>query len=433
MTLNRKPLKGMRQLLPDEKRVENYLTGKLAEAGKAYGFEEYEAPILEPLELFTAKSGNELAVEQSYNFTDKSGRKLILRPELTPSLARMVSGAGELVFPVRWMSFPVCFRYERPQRGRAREFLQFNLDILGVDGMEADLELFLVLRRIMKSLGVGENLYTIRYSNRKLASAVLERIGLDEAQTAGAFSVMDKKDKMDPEAWRNWALGKLEGIPGARDVLEFASCTDLQSEWMKKVAGDTVEYSELLEFESMLRSAGIREARFEGSVVRGLDYYTGIVFELMDTGRENRRALCGGGRYENLVSMFGGGKISGVGFGLGLLTVRLFLETYGLIPQRVLEGHSADVFIAVYSGEQRAFALELAETLRDTGVYVEMDVTGKSISKQLGIANRKSVPFVVVIGPEEVESGKVTLKNMATGERLTCSPSEIPGLVGGRG
>ncbi len=429
MALSRQPLKGMRQLLPGEKRVEDYVTGKLADAGRAYGFEEYEAPVLEPLELFTAKSGSELAAEQSYNFVDKGGRELIMRPELTPSLARMVAASGELIYPVRWMSFPVCYRYERPQRGRVREFMQFNLDILGVDGLEADLDVFLVLRRIMTSLGATGEQYTISYSSRKLAATVLEKAGLDAEEMTLAWSVIDKRDKMKPEDWENWAGKQLEGIAGADSVMRFASCDDLGSDWLTGIAGETPAYLELAGFSSMLESAGVAEARFEACVVRGLDYYTGIVFELMDTGGENRRAICGGGRYDDLVGLFGGQRVSGVGFGLGLLTLQLFLDTYGLVPGSVSRSHPADLFLAVFSEEQRPFAVRLAERLRNEGVSVEMDITGKNVSKQIRTADRKSIRYMAVIGPDEVESGTFTLKEMATGAETPCLESRVAETV----
>ena len=428
MALSRKPMKGMRQLLPREKRVEDYIAGRIADAGRAYGFEEYEAPVLEPLELFAAKSGSELAVEQSYNFIDKGGRELIMRPELTPSLARMVAAAGELIYPVRWMSFPVCYRYERPQRGRVREFMQFNLDILGADGLEADLDVFLVLRRIMRSLGASPGQYSIRYSSRRLASTVLERLGLSPEETALAYSVIDKRDKMPPDAWEEWARQQLS-VTTAPGVISFASCGDLDSGWLEEAAGGTPALGELREFSGMLEEAGLEEADFEACVVRGRDYYTGIVFEVMDTGGENRRAICGGGRYDDLVGLFGGQRVSGVGFGLGLLTLHLFLETYGLIPDAVAVSHPADIFLAVYSGDQRGYAVKLAESLRDGGVSVEMDVTGRNVSRQIRTADRKSIRFMAVIGPDEVETGTLTVREMSTGSETRCSGEDLPRVV----
>ncbi len=425
MTLSRKPLSGMRQLMPGEKRIEDYIIEQLSDAGGAYGFEDYEAPVLEPLQLFKAKSGSELAVRQSYNFIDKGGRELIMRPELTPSLARMIAASGELIYPVRWMSFPVCYRFERPQRGRVREFMQFNLDILGVEGIEAELEVFLVLRRIMSSLGADADQYAIRYSSRKLASEVLESSGMSEQEMVQAFAIIDKKDKMNSEEWIEWARNSIADDRYAETVIRFASCTDLNSAWLKAAVGSSDAYSEIMQFSRMLNDAGINEAQFEACVVRGLDYYTGIVFEVMDTGGSNRRAICGGGRYGNLVGMFGGQKVSGVGFGLGLLTLQLFLETYGLIPGSISAAHPADIFLAVFSEQERAFAVSLAEELRDNGISVEMDITGKKLSKQFSTASRKSIRFIAVVGQQEIETGCITLKNLSTGAETECDLKDI--------
>ncbi|MCK5115472.1 MAG: histidine--tRNA ligase [Candidatus Aegiribacteria sp.] len=429
MTLSKKPLKGMRELTPAEKRVEDYIVGKLREAGAVYGFEEYETPVLEPLELFLAKSGNELAVKQSYNFPDKGGRKLIMRPELTPSLARMVAAAGELIYPVKWMSFPVCYRYERPQRGRVREFMQFNLDILGVSGLDAELEVFLVLRRIMNSLGASPGQYIIRYSSRRLASEILSSCGMTEEEMAQAYAVIDKKDKLKPDEWEELVRETVKNERNADTVMKFASCSDPDSSWLRETAGGSEAYDELVKFSGMLKYAGITEAQFDAGVVRGLDYYTGIVFEVSDTGSKNRRAICGGGRYDNLVGMFGGQKVTGVGFGLGLLTLELFLKTYDLIPGGISGKHPVDIFLAVYSDEERTFAVNLAEKLRNAGVSVEIDITGKNLSKQFKIADRKLIGYVAVIGPVEAASGRITLKNMISGTETECEVSEVPGIL----
>jgi len=422
----------MRQLYPRQMRVENYITGMLGEAGKSYGFEEYDAPVLEPIELFLAKSGNELAVTQSYNFTDKGNRNLILRPELTPSLARMVASAGELVYPVKWMSFPLCFRYEKPQRGRAREFLQFNLDILGCDNLDAELEVFLVLQRIMKSLGAGPEQYLIRYSSRRLASALLQRLGFDETERSVAYTMIDKKDRMAPEKWEQWAMADLGDVGKVDSLREFASCADLDSPWLESVMGNDPALAELTEFRDMLRGAGVETASFEAGVVRGLDYYTGIVFEVMDTGGENRRAICGGGRYDNLVGLFGSQSVSGVGFGLGILTLQLFLETYGLIPGYIPDGHPAEIFLAVYSEDEREFAVGLAEDLRDRGISVEMDITCRNLSRQFRTADRKGIRFIATIGPDEVASGRLSVREMTTGETAAVPAEELQSFLESR-
>jgi histidyl-tRNA synthetase len=409
MALSRQPLRGMRELYPPQKRVEDYIVGVIRRAGMAYGFEEYEAPVLEPLELFLAKSGTELAREQSYHFVDKGLRELILRPELTPSLARMIAAAGELVFPVKWMSFPDCFRYEKPQRGRVREFLQFNLDVLGSADPAAELEVFLVLQRIMRTFGVPDGLYRIRYSSRALAAAALRGAGLTEDETAKAFTLIDRRDKMPSGEWESWVTGTLPG-PCGRSVIEYSRCDGLDAPWLVAAAGGTPAMEELRTFSGMLRASGVGAAVFDPAVVRGLDYYTGIVFEVSDTGGENRRAICGGGRYDDLVGLFGGQKVSGVGFGLGILTMQLFLETYGLIAEGVAGRHPAAVFLAAYSQEQRGIVLELAERLRDAGIPVETDISGKGMKRQFSLAEKRGIGRIVVIGPEEVATGRLTVR-----------------------
>ncbi len=422
MELSTKPLAGMRQLYPADMRVEEYIEGKVREAGRSYGFEEYDCPTLEPMELFLAKSGSELVLEQSYRLTDRGGRELLLRPELTPSLARMIAGAGELHLPIRWMAFPICFRYERPQRGRVREFKQFNCDILGVPDIAADVEVVLVLDRIMKSLGAAPGTYAVRYSNRRLASELLLALGVPAELHQTAFTVLDRKSKMSQEDWDAWAADRIGPHAGA--VAEASGFTDLDDLRLGNLLKGSGALAETVEFKDSLSAAGVTSASFDAGVVRGLDYYTGMVFELLDTGGENRRAICGGGRYDNLVGLFGGRPMTGVGFGLGLLTLRLFLETYGLVPAGVASGTPSDVFVAVFSKAEREAAFAFAEGLRARGLRVEMDLDCRNLGRQFKAAARTGVPWVAVIGPEEAAAGRVALKDMGAGGQTTISMEE---------
>ncbi len=428
MGLSRKPLRGMRQLYPEERRVEEYIAGALRRAGEAYGFEEYEAPLIEPLELFLAKTGSELIGEQSYTFEDRGGREVILRPELTPSLARMLAARGEEVYPVRWMSMPVCYRYEKPQRGRMHEFVQFNLDVLGADGLAAELDVILVLRRAMETLGASPAQYRIAWSSRRMASKALALSGLSESEVGAAYSLLDRRDKTDPARWEEMARSELS--PGAVEaVTALAGCASTRDPWLERLMGGSREHDEVVAMELMLSEAGVEAAVFDPAVVRGLDYYTGIVFELADTGGENRRALCGGGRYDRLVGLFGGRPVSGVGFGLGLLTLQLFLETYGLVPEEVASRRPADLFLAVRSSEERPFALALAEELRDAGISVEMDVSGRKLGRQMRTADAKGIPTALVVGPDEVSSGTFALKRMETGEERRVERAGLAGAL----
>ncbi|MCK5842869.1 MAG: ATP phosphoribosyltransferase regulatory subunit, partial [Candidatus Sabulitectum sp.] len=228
MALSTKPLSGMRQRLPQEFRVEKYVTDTLCSSSVQAGFEEYDGPVIEPLGLFAAKSGGELVGRQSYCFTDRGGREVILRPELTPSLARMVAAQGELQLPVRWFSTPLCYRYERPQRGRVREFLQFNLDILGSEKLAAELEVILVLQGIMVSFKAPSSIYRIGWSSRRFMTDALSRCGVKEEHSAAVFSAIDKRDKMSAEKWADLLLGACDNDNGvATQVIALVSVQSL--------------------------------------------------------------------------------------------------------------------------------------------------------------------------------------------------------------
>ncbi|MBC8428683.1 MAG: histidine--tRNA ligase, partial [FCB group bacterium] len=407
----------------------NYIVDKLRKSGLLYGFEEYDAPVLEPLELFLAKSGSELARKQSYNFTDKGGRQLIMRPEMTPSLARMVAGGRELVNPIKWMSFPLCYRYERTQRGRVREFLQFNLDILGCNNLNAEVEVILVLERLFSALGATTEQYQIAFSSREFAAEVFRKSGLCKQEIILSYSIIDKKSKMEQEEWLKYLQENIPDSAKSEAVRKFANCDSLEVPWLLELMKDNLAYNELLEFSFLLKDTGSKAAKFDAGVVRGLDYYTGIVFEVMDTGGENRRAICGGGRYDDLVSIFGEREVSGVGFGLGILTLKLFLETYGLIPASILNASTADLYLAVISADELGYALQVAEELRDSGITVEMDILGKNLSRQFKLAEKRNIRFMAIVGGDEAATATVSLKDMNSGAKETLKLGDIPAFI----
>lgn len=426
MALSTKPLGGMRQRYPEEYRIEKYVTDILRDVSLRAGFEEYDGPVIEPLALFAAKSGGELVERQSYSFRDRSEREVILRPEMTPSLARMIAAKGELQLPVRWFSMPLCYRYERPQRGRVREFLQFNCDILGSSSSAAELEIMVILSSTMKVLGAEPSIYRIGWSSRKFMSEALDLCGVPEDDVQKAFSAIDKRDKMKPGIWREHLIEVFSGNNElASSVETLVSVETVDDIWLKQLMADSESYTEVVRFSRLLEASGVNSAVFTPGVVRGLDYYTGIVFELMDTGGENRRALCGGGRYDNLVGLFGSKRISGVGFGMGVLTLTLFLQTYGLIPESVHGKPPADVYIAVISEDVLGKAALLASQFRNSGHRTMMDVSGRKLVKQLGEASRLGIPFLLAVGPEEIEKGIYQLRNIREGSVITGTPDEI--------
>ncbi|HOP26496.1 MAG TPA: histidine--tRNA ligase [Candidatus Sabulitectum sp.] len=430
MTLSTKPLGGMRQRYPEEFRVENYVTGKLREGSLKAGFEEYDGPVMEPLSLFAAKSGGELVERQSYTFLDRSEREVILRPEMTPSLARMIAHRGELQLPVRWFSMPLCFRYERPQRGRVREFLQFNCDILGSSDLSADLEIMMVLGGIMESFKAPSSIYRIGWSSRRFMTSALERCGVPSESVQTVFAAVDRRDKMKPGPWRESLMEACGGSEKIASMVEkLVGVESTGDPWLRELMEGCESHEEIVRFQDLLARSGVEGTSFSPAVVRGLDYYTGIVFELMDTGGENRRALCGGGRYDNLVGLFGSKKISGVGFGMGVLTLTLFLETYGLIPKTLESAHPADLYVAVVSGDVLAEAAALARFFRGRGFRTMIDVSGRKIGRQFGEASRLGIPRIVTVGSEEVALGRFPMKLLADGTVTTGTPEELASFL----
>lgn len=425
MSLSTKPLGGMRQRYPEEFRKEKYVTEVLSSCSERAGFEQYDGPVLEPLALFAAKSGGELVGRQSYSFTDRGDRQVIMRPEMTPSLARMVAASGELRLPVRWFSMPLCYRYERPQRGRVREFLQFNIDVLGTEDLAAELEILLVLQNVMRQLGAEPGIYRIGWSSRRFMSDALVRCGVSDQRAKNVFAAIDKQDKMKAEAWSDFLLDACGSREAASLVEKLVSVDSVNDLWLASLMEGSDSFEEVIRFSALLSEAGADSCVFSPGVVRGLDYYTGIVFELMDTGGKNRRALCGGGRYDNLAGMFGNKKISGVGFGMGVLTLTLFLETYNLLPDSIQNTPPADVFIAVFSPAELGTSGFVASKLRECGLQVMLDVSGRKLSKQFTEASRKGIKAVVTMGPDEVAGGYCTVKNLVSGEIYTGSPEEI--------
>ncbi len=433
MALSKKPLSGMRQRLPKDFKIEKFVTDVLRNNSSNAGFDEYDGPIIEPFSLFAAKSGGELAGKQSYCFTDKGGREVILRPEMTPSLARMIASQGELKLPVRWFSLPLCFRYERPQRGRVREFLQYNCDILGTESLVAELEIILILQSIMDSFNAPPSIYKIGWSSRRFMADAIAKCGVLIEEQPKVFSAIDKRDKMKPENWDNFLLEACSNnLQTASNITQLVNVKNLDDVWLCKLMGTSDSFEEIKAFDILLQGAGITSAVFSPGVVRGLDYYTGIVFELVDTGGENNRALCGGGRYDNLVGLFGKQQISGVGFGLGVLTLTLFLETYNLVPASVIKSSVADIYIAVANLDAASTAGAIALQLRNKGLRVMLDVSGKKMAKQFAEASRKTIPFLLVVESDMNKTSIFKLKNLSDSSVIEGSLEFIINWIGGQ-
>jgi histidyl-tRNA synthetase len=427
MSLSSQPYKGTRDYYPEDKRVQNYIFNVWRQVSERYGYEEYGAPTLEPLEIYAAKSGDELANEQTYTFTDRGGRIVAIRPEMTPTISRMVAARRqELAYPARLYSVANFMRYERPQRGREREFWQLNVDVFGVDTVAADAEIITMADAVMKEFGAKDKDYVIRVNNRNLINLIMtEYLRLDETQTHQMVKLFDRKDKIAEAEFKDQAndiLGKKASDTAAKldGLMSAKKIADLPSEIRTSTAA--VETDELF---AILDQAGVKSIKFDITLMRGLDYYTGTVFEVFDTDPDNNRAVLGGGRYDGLVGLFGAEPISAVGMAQGGTTIENFLEAHKLLPHLA---STTDIYIVVLGEVQKA-ASKLARHLRSEGVNVELDITDRKLDRQIKTAVKKNIPYILFVGEDEVREEIYTLKDTRSTEEQKLGFSRIVSLI----
>jgi histidyl-tRNA synthetase len=404
------PYKGTRDYFPEDKRIQNYIFSVWRKISESFGYEEYGAPTLEPLEVYVAKSGQELANEQTYTFTDRGGRVVAIRPEMTPSISRMVAERRqELAYPARLYSIANFMRYERPQRGREREFWQLNVDIFGSDGVTAEAEIIMLSDKIMREFGAKSQDYIIKVNNRKLIDFIMTQyLGLDESHAHQMIKLFDRRDKMNQHDFSDQAseiFGKFAeiGLQKINILLNTESIDDLPEQILASSS-----LSEIKDLFGMLDQAGVKNNIFDATLMRGFDYYTGMVFEVFDTSPENNRSLFGGGRYDGLVGLFGVEPISAVGVAPGGTMIENFLTVHGLLPKLT---STTDVYVAML-GTVATEATKLANNLRDEGLNVELDLSGRKLDKQIKNAVKKEIPYVLFVGEEEVKTGMYALKNI---------------------
>lgn len=422
--LSSQPYKGARDYYPADKRLQNYIFNVWRRVAERYGYEEYGAPLLEPLDLYAAKTGQEIVNEQTYRFMDRGGRHVAIRPEMTPTVARMIAARQqETGYPARWYSIANFMRYERPQRGREREFWQLNLDIFGVSGVEADAEVITVCDAIMQEFGADRKSYTIRVNNRRLINFMMaDYLQLDVIQSQLMIKLFDRKDKITPEQFREQAAAifspssQAEGLRRIDNLLRAASMADLPKEILES---DPVR--EVRSLFTILGERGITNARFDIGLMRGFDYYTGTVFEVFDNHPDNRRAMFGGGRYDGLVGLFGGEQLPTVGAAPGATTTEDFLRSHNLVPELP---STTDVYLIVLSGALKG-AQRLATQLREEGVRVAVDLTERKLDKQIKAAVKMKIPYLLFIGEEELKTGQYSLKDIATGAEEQLSLERV--------
>jgi histidyl-tRNA synthetase len=422
------PLRGFEDFYPSKLRVLKWILNKLKTTVESYCYEEYEGPTLEPIEIFAAKSSDELVYEQSFYVEKKEGEKLILIPEITPTLARMIAKREqEFKKPIRWYSCPRLYRYERPQRGRKREFYQFNMDILGEDNLYAELEILEAIVNFLTSFGATAEHFQVYYNNRRFVDSLCDiLLGLSKEKMADVYNVLDKSEKMEDDEFEKLVIDTFQDefvIQGIYKIRNNTSVQELldQFEEIPEDLYETQGYKEIVKLEELIKNANIEQyCSFSSSIVRGLDYYTGTVFEVFDTGVKNRRAIFGGGRYDDLLSLFTDEKLSGIGFGMGVLMLKLFLETYNLIPENVSEkDYSNTVYITSINESVAPYALKVAQIVREQNIPSIIDYRFENVSNQLSKANDLGIGIAIIIGPREMKDERVTVKNMATEEQKT--------------
>jgi histidyl-tRNA synthetase len=398
-------VKGTRDFYPEEMGKRSWLYGKLREVSEAFGYQEYETPILETIDLYASKSGEELVNQQSFVFADRGGDQIALRPEMTPSLARIIAQRQQqLVYPLRWWSFGPFWRYEKPQKGRTREFFQWNIDLIGVNSPEADAEMIAIAAIFFKNVGLSANDVTILVNDRTLLNSELAKLGVSQDLRTDVSSLIDRRNKMKPTDWDANALDlglTIDQLNNLKLVL------DDQDLWQKSET--------LTRIFKALEAFGVREyVRFDPNIIRGLLYYTSTVFEAFDLSGDIRRSILGGGRYDNLLAAVGGDPMPAVGFAMGDLIITLILERLGKIPAGLGQS-TTPVLVTVFSPDTQMDSFTLAAELRQAGIKVMCYTEPDKLVKQFKFADRVNARLAVVLGPDELTKQQVTVKDLKSG------------------
>lgn len=419
------PPKGTRDFYPDEMRRHRHLENIWRKVSLAAGFEEVDGPIFESLELYIQKSGDEIA-DQLYSFSDKGGRQIALRPEFTPTLARMVTARqAALQKPVKWFNISRVCRYERAQKGRLREFFQWNCDILGAPGAAADAECISVATQALREFGLSPQQVEVRLSSRRLLAALLKAAGLDEAMIPRVYAVLDKRGKVPAEVVTAM-LDELKLESRQRQAVEEIFGIENPMEPAAKFSDDAAvaeAQGELRELMRLLESYGAAEyVRFDIGIVRGLAYYTGPVWEVFDKGG-TLRSLFGGGRYDNLIAATGGQPMAACGFGAGDVTMGLMLDQLNLWPEA---SPAVDCYVVYAHQEAIPAAAEVVGRLRQGGRSAQFVLNPTSMGKQMKLAADSGARFALIVGLEEVPAGKIRLRQLLSGEQRDIRLSELP-------
>ena len=429
MALSKKPYKGTRDFFPDQKRIQDYIFSIMHKTSQSFTFEHFDGPLLEEVDLYSAKSGEELINDQIYSFYDRGERFVAIRPEMTPTVARMVSQVHKnITKPIRWYSIPNVYRYEKPQRGRLREHWQLNCDIFGATDRYGEIEIIQLAIQLMKNFGASEKEFEILINDRQIVDHVFKNLmNLADEKVHRLYKVVDKAKKVPREA--------IEKMVNEIDISEeaqtiFYQYLDLKdfdklSSFLKSHNFET-NFLDLIE---TLRNIGLdKYLTYDPTIVRGLDYYTGIVFEIFDKHPDNRRAICGGGAYANLLQIFNEDPLPGVGFGMGDVTLTDFLQTHELLPENIM---SPDIHLLMTVQDTNALpmSLTLATNLRDQGLDIATEYNCLKFKKVFSLAEKKGAQFVSFMGEDEINSNQIQIKNMKTRDQKNFDLTNVTEIV----
>ncbi len=415
------PYPGTRDFYPEDMQIRNWFFSKQREVCRSYGYEEYSAPILEYTELYRSKSSEEIVNEQLYTFLDRGNREVSIRPEMTPTLARMVANRNQkYTLPLRWFSIANFMRYERPGKGRLREFYQLNVDLIGSNHIYADVEILSIAMDILKSFGAKENHFIVRFSNRQLLDLWMNLEDKEKLRKIGR--IIDKKDKISPSQFEK----ELKGICTEKEIqqiydflnLKIVSFNDIQN---LNIPNNKQEILDILNqiqhiYKNLSSIHQTFNLIFDPSIVRGFDYYTGLIFEIYDTHPENKRAIFGGGRYDHLIGLFGKESIPAIGFGMGDVTLEEFLRNHNLLPDFK---HKSGYYFTCIDEAYYSEYLKIASLLRKNFIPVEMSLQrSKKFTKDFEIAEKKGYKHIIIMGESELKENKIKIKNLITGKQL---------------
>lgn len=413
------PVKGTRDFYPEEMAIRNWFYQAVRKVSESFGYQEYEGPILETLDLYAAKSSEELVKKQSFSFEDRGGDWITLRPELTPTLARMIAQRQrQLSYPLRLWSYGPFWRYEKPQKGRTREFFQWNIDLIGVDSPQADAEMVAIAATFLKEVKLTPQEVAILINDRQMINQQMDDLGLAKEMRPEVLTWMDRRDKLPPANWEAFGL-EIGLTPIQLNTLK--NNMDDKNLWQQSEA--------LVQVFDALEALGCKEyVRYDPNIIRGLPYYTGVVFEAFDVRGNVRRAILGGGRYNNLMAAVGGEPLPATGFAMGDVVISLILKELGRLPTNV-NASPASILVTVFDNECFPASLEFAAALRHTGINTNCYPNPAKLSKQFKYADRMGMRAAIVIGPDEAQNNRVTIKDLQAGHQQTYSSQQALQII----